>query len=179
MPQGGRGRRRSGAQPGDPLLQNQPYSFSSQMATFGTNQINGGALFAGDSRPFPQNDTVNAISKPFVCTRIRFTLSRVAGGNEVDSDWEGVTAMVSGVSFDMKYMRNPVPLGALVDRQRREWLLQPGRLIFGKAGGGVNIEMSVQPGVPGAPFNFSVACHGYLQAFVAVDEQELPTDAAG
>lgn len=180
MPQGGQqqpARRRRGVQPGEMLLTNQPYIFSSQMATFGTTEINGGALAAGISRPFPQNDLVNAIGKPYIAVRLKFSVLRVAGGNEVDFDYDCVLAMVSGVSFDMKFMRNPVPLSVLCDKQRREWLLQPGKIPFSRLGGGINIEMSVQPGALGAPFNLSVAGHGVLQAYVPTDEGDLPVES--
>lgn len=170
--------RRQPVEPGDPILQNQPYAFPSSMGTWGTNVVNGGALFAGDSRPFNQNDLNNSISKPFWVTRIKFTVTRVAGGDEVDADYAEVLCMVEGSTLDMKYLRTAGPLSSVTNKFTREWLL-PGKLCFGWQNGGANVEMSVRNGSRGAPFNLDVTFHGFLQANVPVDESHLPRNQPG
>lgn len=167
---------RKGSDVGKTVLGNQPYGFPSTIGTYGTNIVNLGALFPGDESPFPDNDLNNAISKPFIVTRMKFFVGRVAGGDEVDSDYDEVLVRIEGTSLDMKYLRNPAPLSVLLNRFSREWLLV-GTFILGKQNGGASILVSCRQGSRGAPFNVSVQLHGYLQAMVPVEESHLPSGA--
>lgn len=166
-------------QPGTPLLTNQPYIFGSTNGQYGTLTVNAGAAFAGQSYVVNQSDINNSISKPFVVTRLKVSVTRLAGGNEVDSDYDEVLLALSGSAQDMKYLKNPTALSAVLDRQRREWLMQPGKLMFGWQNGGADVAFSIRPGARGAPFNISLAFHGHLQTMQDVSAADLPPDAPG
>lgn len=170
-------KQRTPVKAGDDLLTKQAYTFSTRMATFGTNEINGGAVAAGDQRTFDQSAINNSISKPFWVTRVKFFVGRVAGGDEVDSDYDEISVLVSGSSQDMKYNRQFTALSTLLDRQRREWLLQPGRLVFGWQNGGANVDLQCVQFSRGAPYNVTVTFHGYLETYARISQADLPPEA--
>jgi hypothetical protein len=167
------------AEPGksDRRLWKQPFVFTSRFFTTGNGQlINGGALAAGQSRDFPQGDFNNALSRPVWVERIKFTVDRPAGGNEVDSDYSNVLIQVQDLLTSEFYQKDPTPLSVLLDRQRREWLLQPGKIHLRALGGGLKFKASVNPGAVGSPYNIEVAVHGYTEMFAETPASVLPEE---
>jgi len=163
----------------DRSLFNTPYVFPAQMGTFGTTQVGGGALIAGQVQPFADQAFNNGFSKPFIVTRIKFFVGRVAGGNEFDSDYNEVLARIESISDTGKFSKAPTALSVLCDRQRREWILQPGSIMLGSQNSGLTIEMTVLNGAIGAPYNLSVALHGYFQGYQDVTASMMPPGAEG
>lgn len=161
----------------DRRLFRRPFSFPSQLFTTGNGQeINGGAIAAGQTRDFPINDFTNALSRPMFVERIKFAVSRVAGGNEVDSDYDNVLVQVQDLVTNEFYQKNPAPLSGLLDRQRREWLLNPGQIILRQLGGGLRIRNTCQAGAVGAPYNLTVCVIGYTEEFNETPESMLPEE---
>lgn len=164
----------AGKEAPDRRLFKEAYSFPSQMGTFGGIAKNGGALFGGDVRQFPDADFNNSFDAPFHVKRIKFYVGRVQGGNEVDSDYNEALARITGTLRDSKFSKNPAALSTLCDRQRREWLLEPGEMVLGTQNGGITIEMTVVSGSIGAPFNISADALGVFQRYNDVSESMIP-----
>jgi hypothetical protein len=141
-----------------------PFVMSSQMKTNGDGSlINEGALVAGEDRPFPQDPFNNALTRPFTVKRIKFTVSRPAGGDEVDSDYDNVTVSIRNLVTNEDLTKDPTALSTLCDKERREWIFHPGELILRAQGGALKITAVVADGAIGAPYNVSVAVHGFTE----------------
>jgi hypothetical protein len=154
-----------------------PYATTAQMLTTGGGQtLNGGALVAGETRDFPQDAFLNALDRPFIVTRLKFAVTRVAGGAEVDSDYDNVQINLRDLVRNEDVTKDPVALSVLLDRQRREWLFHPGSLILRRLGGGLKIRASVNAGAIGAPYNLSVAVHGYTEMYAEPSEGMYPEE---
>jgi len=161
----------------DRRLFKQPFVFPSQLFTTGNGQeINGGAAGAGDSPEFPSNAFLNALSRPVMIERIKFSVTRTQGGNEIDSDYDNIAANIQDLVTNEFYMKDPVPLSALCDKQRREWLLHPGLIMLRALGGGLRVRMTVLPGAIGAPYNVTIGVHGYTEMFAETPEAFLPEE---
>jgi len=154
-----------------------PFVFSAQMATTGDGTaLNGGALAAGEARDFPLDPFLNSLSRPFVIKRIKWTVTRPAGGGEVDSDYDNVLANVRDLVNNEDLTKDPCVLSTLTDKERREWIFHPGELILRRNGGGLRIRQEILAGAVGAPFNISVACHGYTEERAEPSEGMLPDE---
>ncbi len=142
-----------------------PFAFSAQLKTTGGGTlINGGALGAGENRDMPLEPFSNALSRPFVVKRIKYVVTRVAGGDEVDSDYDNVLHNLRDlVSNEDLTGKAPAPLSGLVDKERREWIFHPGELILRSLGGGLRLSFSVLDGAIGAPYNITATVHGYTE----------------
>lgn len=165
------------ARKSDRRLFRQPFAFPSQLFTTGSGvEINGGAVQAGTTRDFPPNDFLNALSRPVFVERIKMAVTRVAGGNEIDSDYDNVSIEIQDLLTNEFYEKNSAPLSGLLDRQRREWLLHPGRITLRALGGGLKFRASALPGAVGAPFNLTVTVHGYTEMFAETPEAMQPEE---
>jgi hypothetical protein len=154
-----------------------PFVFSSQMATTGDGTlINGGQVIAGDTRTFPLDNFANALTRPFVVKRIKYTVTRPGGGDEVDSDYDNVLTNIRDLVRNEDLTKDPVALSVLCDKERREWIFHPGELILRKMGGGLRIEVQTREGAVGAPYNISVAVHGYTEERAEPAEGMFPEE---
>jgi hypothetical protein len=154
-----------------------PFVFASQLYTSGGGQIiNGGAVVAGDTRTFPADSFKNALDRPFFVTRVKVFVGRVAGGDEVDSDYDASLLEVRDLVTNEEWQLDPVPLSALLDHQRREWLFGEAKRFIRKNGGGLTSRATVNAGAVGAPFNWSIAFHGYTESIAEPPEGFFPEE---
>jgi hypothetical protein len=156
------------------ILVRDPYNFPSRIGTFGTNLVNGGAIAAGNQTQFPDSDFNNSLDAPFRATRIKFFVGRVAGGDEVDSDYNEVLIRITATLRDQKLVKSFGALSVLCDRQRREYLLEPATLLVGNQNGGISLEVQVQAGAWGAPYNVSANMTGFFERYADVTESMVP-----
>lgn len=161
----------------DKRLFRNPFVFSAQMATMSDGtEINGGALVQGERQPFPLDPFSNALSRPFIVKRIKFCVWRVAGGDEIDSDYSNVATIVRNLVTNEDLMKDPAQLSSLLDKERREWIFHPGELILRANGGGLKIDMLVNQGALGAPYNMEVSVHGYTEERAEVPQGMYPEE---
>jgi hypothetical protein len=161
-------------------LMRSPYALTSQLATTGNGTIipnvqgQGGAVAAGATTSFPETAFLNSLSIPFWVTHVIFKVTRVAGGNDVDSDYDNVQIQVRDLVRNLDLTKDPVPLSVLGDRVTRTWYLGEGELVIRKEGGGLRVTIGVLPGAVGAPYNVTCAFHGYLEEDIQVPVSYLP-----
>jgi hypothetical protein len=154
-----------------------PFAFGSQLFTSGDGtQENSGAVGAGVTAPFPLDPFLNALSRPFIVKRIKVSITRVGGGDEVDSDYANVSLLVTDLVRNEDLTKDPIACDGLLDKERREWIFHPGELILRALGGGVQFRVQVQEGAIGAPYNITVAVHGYTEELAEAPESMYPEE---
>ena len=129
-----------------------PYVLSAQMSTTGNGTpINGGALIAGSSRPFPQEAFNYSLSRPMFLYKLSFSVLRPAGGSDTDSDYDNVSVEIKDQNTDQTLMKDAAPLSTFLNRITRENLLAPARIPMQAKGSGLLVKPSVLPGAVGSP----------------------------
>lgn len=145
-------------------------------------QINGGALSPGDERVFPLDPFSNALSRPFIITRVKAFVGRPRiynedppiveadccppfSADEHDGDYNDVLLAMRDLVTNEDVTKEYIPLSVLCDHQRREWLFHPGTLVMRKYGGGARISIQVLTGAPEPKYNVSIALHGYTEEY--------------
>lgn len=157
-----------------------PYVMASQLVTTADGtQINGGAVAAGTTRNFPENAFLNALSIPFWVTHVQVKVTRGAGGGDTDSDYDFVSMEFKDLVRSLEMTKDPIPLSVLCDRWQRRWLIggfAMAQWVIRRQGGGITVRCTALSGAIGAPYNLSIAFHGYLEEDVDAPPSYMPSD---